>query len=357
MKSSQHEFKQISLFASLIPLICLVLLLAFNVFVFGDDAINGSNQFILLIGGAVASIVGLLNSRTFKSMIDQVGENLKSVSGAILILLLVGSLSASWLISGIVPAMIYYGVLLINPIIFLPSAVVISAIISVATGSSWTTSATIGIALIAIGKAMGIPSGIVAGAVISGAYFGDKLSPLSDTTNLAAAMAGSNLFSHIRYMLYTTIPSITITLIVFSLISFSIETKEVVSSEYLLLSIQDSFVISPWLFSVPLIVILMIVRKVSPIIALFAGTILGLVMAYFFQSSHFSPSLIDMYKYFMTSIATGVAVNTSEPSLNDLFVSGGMEGMLGTVWLIICAMVFGGIMESIGALSRISSAL
>ena len=357
MKSSQQEIKQISLFASLIPLICLVLLLAFNVFVFGNDAISGSNQFILLIGGAVATIVGLLNSRTFKSMIDQVGENLKSVSGAILILLLVGSLSASWLISGIVPAMIYYGVLLINPILFLPSAVVISAIISVATGSSWTTSATIGIALIAIGKAMGIPAGIVAGAVISGAYFGDKLSPLSDTTNLAAAMAGSNLFSHIRYMLYTTIPSITITLIVFSLISFSIETKEVVSSEYLLLSIQDSFVISPWLFSVPLLVILMIVRKVSPIIALFVGTILGLVMAYFFQSCHLSPSLIDTYKYFMTSIATGVAVNTSEPSLNDLFVSGGMEGMLGTIWLIICAMVFGGIMESIGALSRISSAL
>ena len=143
MKSSQHEIKQISLFASLIPLICLVLLLAFNVFVFGDDAISGSNQFVLLIGGAVASIVGLLNSLTFKSMIEQVGENLKSVSGAILILLLVGSLSASWLISGIVPAMIYYGVLLINPILFLPSAVVISAIISVATGSSWTTSATI----------------------------------------------------------------------------------------------------------------------------------------------------------------------------------------------------------------------
>ncbi len=225
MKSSQQEIKQISLFASLIPLICLVLLLAFNVFVFGDDAISGSNQFILLFGGAVASIVGLLNSRTFKSMIEQVGENIKSVSGAILILLLVGSLSASWLISGIVPAMIYYGVLLINPILFLPSAVVISAIISVATGSSWTTSATIGIALIAIGKAMGIPVGIVAGAVISGAYFGDKLSPLSDTTNLAAAMAGSNLFSHIRYMLYTTIPSITITLIVFSIISFSMETK------------------------------------------------------------------------------------------------------------------------------------
>ena len=357
MKSINQDVRQISLFAALFPLVFLVLLLAFNVFVFGDDAISGSNQFILLIGGVIASMIGFSYKKTFKSMLDQVGENLKSVSSAILILLLVGSLSASWLISGIVPAMIYYGILLINPILFLPSAVIISAIISIATGSSWTTSATIGIALIAIGKAMGIPVGIVAGAVISGAYFGDKLSPLSDTTNLAAAMSGSNLFSHIRYMLYTTIPSITITLIVFTVISFTMETGEFSNNQYLLISIQDSFNISPLLFIVPLIVILLIIRKVSPIIALFTGTILGLIFAYFVQSSYFSMSPIEMYKYFMSSITTGVSIDTTHPSLNDLFVSGGMEGMLGTIWLIICAMVFGGVMESIGALSRISKAL
>jgi NhaC family Na+:H+ antiporter len=357
MKSINKDENQISLFAALFPLLCLVALLAFNVFVFGDDAISGSNQFILLVGGAIASMIGFSYNRTFKSMLDQVGENLKSVSSAILILLLVGSLSASWLISGIVPAMIYYGILLINPVLFLPSAVIISAIISIATGSSWTTSATIGIALIAIGKAMGIPAGIVAGAVISGAYFGDKLSPLSDTTNLAAAMAGSNLFSHIRYMLYTTIPSIIITLIVFSVISFTLETGEFLNNKHLLLSIQDSFTISPWLFVVPLFVIVLIIKKVSPIIALFAGTILGLIFASFVQLIHLSMSPIEMYKYFMNSITTGVSIDTSHPSLNDLFVSGGMEGMLGTIWLIICAMVFGGIMESIGALSRISAAL
>ncbi len=357
MKSINQDVRQISLFAALFPLVFLVLLLAFNVFVFGDDAISGSNQFILLIGGVIASMIGFIYKKTFKSMLDQVGENLKSVSSAILILLLVGSLSASWLISGIVPAMIYYGILLINPILFLPSAVIISAIISIATGSSWTTSATIGIALIAIGKAMGIPVGIVAGAVISGAYFGDKLSPLSDTTNLAAAMSGSNLFSHIRYMLYTTIPSITITLIVFTVISFTMETGEFSNNQYLLISIQDSFNISPLLFIVPLIVILLIIRKVSPIIALFTGTILGLIFASFIQSSYFSMSPIEMYKYFMSSITTGVSIDTSHPSLNDLFVSGGMEGMLGTIWLIICAMVFGGVMESIGALSRISKSL
>lgn len=357
MKSINQDVRQISLFAALFPLVFLVLLLAFNVFVFGDDAISGSNQFILLIGGVIASMIGFIYKKTFKSMLDQVGENLKSVSSAILILLLVGSLSASWLISGIVPAMIYYGILLINPILFLPSAVIISAIISIATGSSWTTSATIGIALIAIGKAMGIPVGIVAGAVISGAYFGDKLSPLSDTTNLAAAMSGSNLFSHIRYMLYTTIPSITITLIVFTVISFTMETGEFSNNQYLLISIQDSFNISPLLFIVPLIVILLIIRKVSPIIALFTGTILGLIFASFIQSSYFSMSPIEMYKYFMSSITTGVSIDTSHSSLNDLFVSGGMEGMLGTIWLIICAMVFGGVMESIGALSRISKSL
>jgi len=357
MNLADHKASQITLFAALIPIVCLVLLLALNVFVFGDEAISGSNQFVLLIGGAIASIVGMFYKIPFKSMVNQVGDNLKSVTGAILILLLVGSLSASWLISGIVPAMIYYGIQLINPTFFLPSAVIISAIISIATGSSWTTSATIGIALIAIGKALGIPAGIVAGAVISGAYFGDKLSPLSDTTNLAAAMAGSSLFTHIRYMLHTTIPSISITLIVFLLISLTIDSGELSSNQSLLTSIQESFYITPWLFVVPFVVILLIIKKVSPIIALFIGTILGLVLVYFFQTSIFSGSFFENYSFYLNAISSGVSIQTTNQTLNGLFISGGMEGMLGTIWLIICAMVFGGIMESIGALSRISKAL
>ena len=357
MNLADHKASQITLFAALIPIVSLVLLLALNVFVFGDEAISGSNQFVLLIGGSIASIVGMFYKIPFKSMVNQVGDNLKSVTGAILILLLVGSLSASWLISGIVPAMIYYGIQLINPTFFLPSAVIISAIISIATGSSWSTSATIGIALIAIGKALGIPAGIVAGAVISGAYFGDKLSPLSDTTNLAAAMAGSSLFTHIRYMLYTTIPSISITLIVFMLISFTIDSGELSSNQNLLTSIQESFYITPWLFVVPFVVILLIIKKVSPIIALFTGTILGLVLVYFFQTPIFSGSFFENYSFYMNAISSGVSIQTTNQTLNGLFISGGMEGMLGTIWLIICAMVFGGIMESIGALSRISKAL
>ena len=205
----------LSLFKALIPLLILIILLAVNVSIFGDDALGGSNQFILLVGGAVAAIVGFVHKITYQEMLDKVASNLKSVTGAILILLFVGALAGTWLISGIIPAMIYYGLQLLHPTIFLPSCILICAVISIATGSSWTTSATVGIALIGIGKALGLPAGMIAGAVISGAYFGDKLSPLSDTTNLAPAMAGGDLFTHIRYMTLTTVPSIVITFLIF----------------------------------------------------------------------------------------------------------------------------------------------
>ncbi|MEL7535307.1 MAG: Na+/H+ antiporter NhaC family protein, partial [Bacteroidota bacterium] len=196
---SVQENKELNIWEALLPVFVLIVLLAFNVlFVFGDNALSGSNQFILLMGAAVAAIVGFRNKVSYKIMIEEIGNNLKSTTGAIIILLFVGALAGSWLISGIIPAMIYYGLKILHPSIFLPASLVIAAIISIATGSSWTTSATVGIALIGIGSAMGISTGMVAGAVISGAYFGDKMSPLSDTTNLAPAMAGGELFSHIR---------------------------------------------------------------------------------------------------------------------------------------------------------------
>ena len=182
----------ISLKESLTPVIFLIVLLAYNVYVYGDDAMSGSNQFILLIGAAIASVVGFQRGVLFESMIDDVSSNIKSITGAILILLFVGALSGTWLLSGIIPSMIYYGLQILHPTIFLPSCLIICAIISISTGSSWTTSATVGIALIGIGRAIDIPEGMVAGAVISGAYFGDKLSPLSDTTNLAPAVSGSS---------------------------------------------------------------------------------------------------------------------------------------------------------------------
>ncbi|MGB1037079.1 MAG: Na+/H+ antiporter NhaC [Bacteroidia bacterium] len=357
---SQHQLKdnkELNIWEALIPVFALVAMLAYNVFVFKDDAISGSNQFILLLGGAVAAIVGYFNKVSLDDMLTNVSANIKSVSGAILILLLVGSLAASWLISGVIPTMIYYGIKLINPAIFLPTAVVISAIISIATGSSWTTSATIGIALVAIGKAIGLPAGMVAGAVISGAYFGDKMSPLSDTTNLAAAMAGTKLFTHIKYMAYTTVPSILITLVIFLFIGLSYDVSSVEGTGELLIAIQEKFTITPWLFLVPIVVVLLIVKKTHPLVALLVGTILGCLFALIFQPTILSGSATEVYRSLMSTITTGIDIETSNSSLNDLFSAGGMKGMLGTVWLILCAMVFGGIMEAIGALSRISQAL
>jgi len=232
------ENKELSIWEALIPVLILVAMLAFNVFVFGDDALGGSNQFILLLGGAVAAIVGYFNKVKFDTMVDEVAGNIQSTSGAILILLMVGALAGTWLISGIIPTMIYYGLLILNPTIFLAACVVICSVISVATGSSWTTSATVGIALIGIADALGIGLGMTAGAILSGAYFGDKMSPLSDTTNLAPAMAGTDLFTHIKYMALTTVPTITITLIAFIIIGLNLDTSGNTDTSAILASIE-----------------------------------------------------------------------------------------------------------------------
>ena len=356
--------KKLSLGIALLPILILVVLLSYNVLVYGDDALGGSNQFILLLGAAIAGIVGFYYKVSYKFMIDKVAENLQSVTGALLILLFVGALAGTWLISGIIPAMIYYGLQILHPIIFLPACIIICAIISLSTGSSWTTSATVGIALIGIGKVLGIPVGMVAGAVISGAYFGDKLSPLSDTTNLAPAMAGGELFSHIRYMTYTTVPSIVITIIVFTILSLTQNTTGAADTESLMLAIEEKFTITPLLFIVPAVVILLIVKKSPPLIALLIGSLLGCVFALLFQIKILleitEASVLSFevgYRAIMDSMTVSTEITTKNALLNDLFTSGGMEGMLGTIWLIICAMVFGGIMDAIGALERISSAL
>ncbi|WP_318308669.1 Na+/H+ antiporter NhaC [Flagellimonas crocea] len=356
--------KNLSIGEALIPVVALVAMLAYNVFVFGDDALSGSNQFILLMGGAVAAIVGFFNKVSYDQMIDEVAENVRSTTGALLILLMVGALSGTWLVSGIIPAMIYYGLQILNPTIFLAACVVICAIISIATGSSWTTAATVGIALIGIGDALGISLGMTAGAVLSGAYFGDKMSPLSDTTNLAPAMAGGDLFSHIRYMVYTTVPTIVITLIVFIILGFTIDTSGEADTSTLLTNIKATFNINGWLFIVPLVVIGLIVKKAPPLMALLVGTLLGGVAALIFQ-----PDIVanigggtvlnfeSGYKGILNAITVDTQIATNDPALSDLFSSGGMSGMLGTIWLIVCAMVFGGIMDGIGALERITESL
>ncbi len=356
--------RSIRLSEALFPLIALIVMLAINVFYFKDASLDGSNQFVLLLGGAVAAIVGFAKGVSYEEMMNAVAENLKSTSSALLILLMVGALSGTWLLSGIIPTMIYYGIQLLNPSIFLLVSVLVCALISVATGSSWTTSATVGIALIGVGNAMGIPMGMTAGAILSGAYFGDKMSPLSDTTNLAAAMAGTDLFTHIRYMLYTTVPTLVITLIVFGILSFNIEPAAAVETAGLLNAITESFTITPWLFAVPVLVIALIVRKTPPLAALLIGTLGGAVAALLFQpelilalSGSTELNFESVYITLLNAITVDLAVESSNTVLNDLFTSGGMAGMLGTIWLIICAMVFGGVMESIGALSKITAAL
>ena len=340
-------------------------MLFYNVFfVFGDNALNGSNQFILLLGAAVAAIVGFLKKTSYSQMLNEVSENLKSTTGALLILLMVGALSGTWLVSGIIPTMIYYGLQLLNPTFFLVATVIICAIISIATGSSWTTSATVGIAPIGIGETLGISLGMTAGAVLSGAYFGDKMSPLSDTTNLAPAMAGAELFTHIKYMAITTVPTFIITLLLFFIIGLNIEVSGTPNVSDKLEAISNAFNISPWLMLVPLAVVVLIVKKTPPLIALLAGTLLAALTSVLAQPQILmsiaetdSYNFETAYKGVMQSITVETAVETTSADLNDLFSSGGVKGMLDTIWLIICAMVFGGVMDAIGALSRISKAL
>jgi len=349
---------QLNIWEALIPVIILMGLLAYNIFAkdgawFGDY----SNHYILIIGGLIAAVVGFFNSTSAITILLEVWENLKSVFLPICILLLVGALAGTWLVSGIIPAMVYYGLQVLNPQIFLPASVVIAAIISIATGSSWTTSATVGIALIGIGTALGVPVGMIAGAVISGAYFGDKMSPLSDTTNLAPAMAGTDLFTHIKYMSLTTVPTIVIALIIFTILSFTIDTSGSADISGLLSTMDQIFNITPWLFLVPLAVVVMIVLKTKPLVALGAGVVLASIFALVFQSDILTKIDSSSLTALFTAITTDVAIVTDNETLNDLFTAGGMMGMLWTILLIVCAMIFGGIMDGIGALARITKAL
>ena len=351
------------LLLALTPLVVLMLLLWFNVGeVYGDDALSGSNQVILMLAAFVAAVIGVFNGSSVEAVFAKIKTNIHDTTQAIFILILIGGLAGTWLLGGVVPAMIYYGLDLINVQFFLPTAVIISALISLSTGSSWSTTATVGIALMGIGQTIGIPAPVVAGAVISGAYFGDKLSPLSDTTNLAPAMAGTDLFTHIRYMLYTTVPSLIIALILFTVLGLgykdgALDTAEVAEVQSLL---SSQFNITPWLFLVPAIVILLISRKIDALVAISVGIFSGLAAALVFQQ----PLLQDLgtgahpiYEIAMRSIYGSIAVPSEHPILSDLLSTSGMSGMLGTVWLILSAMAFGGAMEASGFLATITNAI
>ena len=350
--------KELSLWEALIPVIVLMGLLAYNIFFADGEMLGGySNQIILLIGGLAAAIIGFFNKVSFSIMLSEIWENLKSIFIPVMILFLVGALAGTWLVSGVIPAMVYYGLQVLSPSIFLPACVIICAIISIVTGSSWTTSATVGIALIGIGTALGIHVGMIAGAVISGAYFGDKMSPMSDTTNLAPAIAGTDLFTHIRYMTITTVPTILITLVVFGILSTTIETTGNTDISNLLETINSTFNITPWLFLVPLAVIALILMKTKPLIALGTGVIFAAIFAFIFQPEILNNLSHSRLSSIITSILTDTQIATENEKLNELFSAGGMNGMLWTIYLIICAMVLGGVMDAIGALARITKVL
>ena len=350
--------RELSLIEALVPVVVLMALLAYNIF-FKDGAWLGdySNHFILLMSGALAAVVGFFNKTSVGTMVQEVWSNLKSVFVPIMILLLVGALAGTWLVSGIIPAMVYYGLKVLSPEIFLPASVVIAAMVSIATGSSWTTSATVGVALIGIGGVMSISLGMVAGAVISGAYFGDKMSPLSDTTNLAPAMAGTDLFTHIRYMAYTTVPSILITLGIFALLSPDVQETDTTAVTSLLADIEKSFDITPMLFLVPAAVVALIIMKVKPLAALGSGVLLAIVFAFIYQPEVLASLADSSMQSVINAVFTDTAIVTDNEKLAELFQAGGMKGMLWTIYLIISAMVFGGIMDGIGALQRITSSL
>ena len=350
---------------ALLPILFLIVALFINVRIFGDAALDGSNQIILMLSAGVASIVAIRLGYKWKKIRASIVKSISSALSSIIILLLIGSLAGTWLLSGVVPAMIYYGLQVLNPTIFLVAATIVCAIVSVATGSSWTTAATVGIALVGIGTALGLNPGMVAGAIISGAYFGDKMSPLSDTTNLAPAMVGTDLFTHIRYMAYTTVPSITITLIIFLIIGLTQDSSgTTASTQEILDAINGSFYISPVLFLVPIAVIVVIVRKVPAIPAIMFGAILGGVFAAIFQpeavlsvSGYESLSAEAYYVGIMKAFYGDIQIITDQEIVDDLLSSGGMYGMLGTVWLIVSAMIFGGVMEGTGMLRRIAESI
>lgn len=343
---------------SLLPIGLLVGMLFATIHTFGSDALGGGSQISLLTTTAFCVFIGVVFYRVpWKDYELAITNNIAGVATAIIILLIIGALSGAWMISGIVPTLIYYGMQIIHPDFFLASTCIICALISVMTGSSWTTIATIGIALMGIGKAQGFNEGWIAGAIISGAYFGDKISPLSETTILASSITDVPLFRHIRYMLITTTPSLVITLIIFTVMGFVIETNSTEHMAGFAVSLKDTFVITPWLLVVPIVTGILIARKTPSIITLFLSTLLAGICAIIFQ-----PDLLreiaggsNLFKGAMMTFYGSTSLNTGNTMLTDLVSTRGMAGMMDTVWLILCAMCFGGAMTASGMLGSITS--
>ena len=362
---SKVELREPTLLDAFIPIAALVLMMASAVYLFGDNSSYGPNQIALLIGTGLAAIIGMKNGFTWKQIEEGIVKGISMSLGACLILLAVGSLIGSWMLAGTVPTLIYYGLALLSPSFFYAAACAICAVIAMSIGSSWTTAATVGVALMGVAIGMDMSPAITAGAVVSGAYFGDKISPLSETTNLAPAIAGTELFEHIRYMLWTTIPSFIIALILFLIIGFNSESSASVEQiSQMQAVLADSFDLGLHLL-VPLILLLTLaIKKVPAFPAVAIGALVGAIWAMLFQSDVImgmadaaDSNAVGTLKVVWASLYDGVSFDTPDDNLNSLLSRGGMSSMLNTIWLIICAMSFGAALEKVGLLKRAVSAI
>jgi NhaC family Na+:H+ antiporter len=354
------------LLEALIPIVVLVGLLASSVFLYADDSSYGPNQIALILAAMVAAALGVRNGYTWKELEKGIVHGISLSTGAVLILLMVGALIGTWILSGTVPTLIYYGLGVLSPTWFYAAAVVICAIVALATGSSWTTAGTIGVALVGIATVQGLNLGLAAGAIVSGAYFGDKLSPLSDTTNLAPAMAGTDLFTHIRHMLWTTVPSIVIALALFAGIGLYMggasDASEIAAIQA---QIATQFTVSPIMLLPAVLVLGLVLRKVPAFPALFIGALAGCVFAVLFQRETVlrfvgEPTLapgLALFKGAWTALHSGFKLESGNAALDELLTRGGMSSMLNTVWLILTAMTFGAVMETTQMLQRIAAAI
>ena len=341
------EPRKPELWEALVPVVALIAILGVNIFAFHSEY----HQIPLIFAAAVAAIMGWRLGHTWKDMEDGAIKGIMISVKAILILMIVGIMIGTWIASGVVPLLIYYGLKILNPSIFLVACCLICVVVSLATGSSWTTAGTVGIALVGVGQALGVSPGMTAGAIISGAYFGDKMSPLSDTTNLAPAVAGSELFEHIWHMLYTTVPALVIALILYAVLGLNINSSAEVGDNVAAISaaIEGNFKLSPSLLIPPALVIGMILMKTPALPALLIGAVAGGIFAVAMQG-------VTSGDIFLIGIS-GYTSETGIEAVDSLLSRGGLEGMLMTVALILCALAFGGIMERTGLLGRLAEAI
>jgi NhaC family Na+:H+ antiporter len=348
---------------STIPLVILIGLLAVVIALFGSDSLSGGSQVSLLTAMAVCVFISMVFYKVpWKAFENQIEKTVGGVATMILILLAVGMLSGSWMISGIVPTLIYYGVQLLSPQLFLVCACLICALVSLLSGSSWTTIATIGVALLGISHALGVNEAIAAGAIISGAYFGDKMSPLSDTTILASSSAGVDIFEHIQYMMLTTIPAFLLTLVIFGVLGFGLASDALIHVHQYTEGLSATFNISLFTLLVPVLTALLIVKRVPSLIVLFLSALMAGITAIILQPHILTEIAGDASLGSVAAVTKGLimtyygptSIEAGSAELNELVSTGGMAGMLNTIWLIVCAMCFGAVMVASGMIESIT---